>query len=312
MLGKTEFTGERFIPGIEDYKLTIEHMQRYKSVVKLAQGKRIIDIACGEGYGTAMLAEAASEVTGIDIDVDTIGKAKEKYKKENLMYRVGSVENIPALDASVDMIVSFETIEHVSEELQQAFLKECARVLKPDGILIMSTPNREIYSDQYNYVNQYHIHEFYHDEFLQFIKQQFGYVNLYNQAFQVVSLLNDCENKEKKLHYFADEQYKTQGKYYIAIASNKPIEQPEISSLFMCEEGEYERIIHRILQLQKVDEEKNEHIAELDEELERARLRIVELQNEEEERNSHIKELDEELERIKSRHCLLRWIPRRK
>lgn len=310
MLGKAEFTGERFIPGIEDQKLTIEHMQRYKSIIKLVKGKKVIDIACGEGYGTAMLAEVASEIMGVDIDVDTIGRAQKKYKRENLRYQVGSVEKIPAVDMSVDVIVSFETIEHVAEELQQAFLKECTRVLKTGGMLIMSTPNKEIYSDQYNYVNEYHVHEFYHDEYLQFLKQEFKFVELYNQAFQVVSLLNDCGNKEKKLYYFTDGKYETQGKYYIAIASNEPIAQPEISSLFMCSEGEYERLIHRILQLQREDKEKNEHIAELDKELEKSRIRIVELQNEEEERNCHIAKLDKELEQIRNKHFLFKWIAR--
>lgn len=310
MLGKTEFTGERFIPGIEDQKLTVEHMQRYKSIIKLVKEKKVIDIACGEGYGTAMLAETASEIMGIDIDADTIGRAQEKYNRENLCYKIGSVEKIPVADNSVDLIVSFETIEHVTEELQHAFLKECARVLKSSGMLIMSTPNKEIYSDQYNYVNEYHVHEFYHDEYLQFLKQKFKFVELYNQAFQVVSLLSDCGNKEKNLHYFSNEQYETQGKYYIAVASNEPIAQLEISSMFMCGEGEYERLIHRILQLQQEDEEKNKHIVELDKELEQCRIRIMELQNEEEERNCHIAKLDRELEQIKSRHFLLRWIAR--
>lgn len=291
----SEYSGERFVPGIEDKKLAIEHMQRYRSVSTLVAGKKVIDIACGEGYGTAILAERASEIVGMDIDEGAVHRASEKYQKENLKYQIGNITSIPAEDHSVDVVVSFETIEHVSQKLQAQFLNECGRVLKEDGILIMSTPNKEVYSDRYNYFNEYHIHEFYHDEFVHFLKQKFKNVKMYNQAFQVASILSECENTERTMTYYADAEYDDAGKYYIAIASNKELSLPEIASVYMSEEGEYEQIMQRILKLQIEEEKRNIHIQKLDEEIAFDRKRIVELQDGEERRNRHIAELDQQI-----------------
>ena len=73
------FTGERFVPGIDDIQLAMEHYQRYYSVLPLAGGKTVLDAACGEGYGTALLAECAAHVTGVDISADDIARAESKY-----------------------------------------------------------------------------------------------------------------------------------------------------------------------------------------------------------------------------------------
>ena len=173
------FSGERFMPGIEDQKLESEHLQRYMSTRSLVKGMNVLDIACGEGYGSALLAETAKSVIGMDIDQETVDNARKKYSKKNLSFQQGDAANIPLKDHSIDAVVSFETIEHIDETLQHQFLREIDRVLKPDGILIMSTPNKAVYSDRYHYFNEFHIHEFYHDEFQQFLGQYFPYVQIY-------------------------------------------------------------------------------------------------------------------------------------
>ena len=101
----------------------------------------------------------------------------------NVSFRQGDAANIPLKDHSIDAVVSFETIEHIDEMLQNQFLQEIDRVLKPDGLLIMSTPNKAVYSDRYHYFNEYHIHEFYHDEFQKFLKRYFPYVHIYQQSW---------------------------------------------------------------------------------------------------------------------------------
>lgn len=107
----SQFTGERFIPGIEDDKLKMEHYQRYLSVRNLVRGKVVLDAACGEGYGSNIIASVAQSVTGLDIDGDTIERAKINYgQQDNLHFLQGSIEKIPLEDASVDVAVSFETI----------------------------------------------------------------------------------------------------------------------------------------------------------------------------------------------------------
>ena len=293
---KINFSGERFIPGIEDQKLESEHLQRYLSTRNLVKGLNVLDLACGEGYGSALLAETAESVIGMDIDQETVDHANEKYRKINLSFRQGDAANIPLKDHSIDAVVSFETIEHIDEMLQNQFLQEIDRVLKPDGLLIMSTPNKAVYSDRYHYFNEYHIHEFYHDEFQKFLKQCFSYVHIYQQSFQVVSLLSSCNSQTKEATWYGESVDETEAKYYIAVASKKEINLPGMASLFVQKSGENEANIQRIVTLQNEETLRNLHIQELDSELETQGKCIRTLQKEHAERDTHIRELDSELE----------------
>src|SRR5207249_9324746 len=109
----------------------------------LVPEKRVLDIACGEGYGSAALARAgAASVVGVDISAEACEHARRKYGVDA---RVGRADRIPLPAGSIDVIVSFETIEHV--ERPESFLNECVRVLAPGGALILSTPNREAFAE---------------------------------------------------------------------------------------------------------------------------------------------------------------------
>ncbi len=268
--GQLDFTGERFIPGIKDDKLKIEHYQRYLSVRALVKDKVVLDIACGEGYGSDILSSAAKKVIGIDIDGDVIEHAGKRYAhRDNLQYLQGRAENIPLEAASVDVVVSFETIEHMTEQSQYTFLDEIERVLKKDGSLIISTPNKAIYSDRYQYKNEFHVKEFYHDEFLAFLREKFAYVQLFSQDLEVVSVLNACEKRPEKLTDLSErDSYVSDGKYYIAAASNVSFDAASMASVYLNRFGEYESLIQRIVTLQDEEEEKNRHIRMLDGQLE--------------------------------------------
>lgn len=167
------YNGERFIPDECNGEMRAEHYQRYYLVKQLSRGKKILDAACGEGYGSSLLSAVAEEVVGLDIDKDAICCAKKKYEKNNLSFRVGSIENLPFENKCFDIVVSFETIEHVGEKIQKKFLDEILRVLKDDGVLIMSTPNKRIYTDLVHAENKYHIKEFYSDEYITFLRHYF-------------------------------------------------------------------------------------------------------------------------------------------
>lgn len=275
------FTGERFVPGIEDTQLELEHFQRYYSVLPLVKGKVVVDAACGEGYGSSILASVAKSVVGIDINEDAVQRAKDKYGTQlNLSYMVESIAELSLEDKSVDVLVSFETIEHVSEELQQQFLCQIARVLKDDGILIMSTPNKAIYSDLRNYHNEFHVKEFYKDEFLTFLYQKFENVLLYDQYFEVTSVIDLPTEKNGTVSYIREGTCNTQGKYYIALASNVPLPEVDISHIYMNKYPEYEGRISRILSLQDEVTERNQHLAKLDTEIENYRACIDDLKKE--------------------------------
>lgn len=136
------------------------HVGRYNVALQFCKGKRVLDIACGEGYGSYIIAKAgAEEVVGVDIDEETIKTCKETFKSDNLNYvrrDATDLEGIP--NNSFDMIVSFETIEHVQDD--KKFLKEVKRVAKKDAIIIISCPN-----DYYYYPNEDEKNEFHHRKY---------------------------------------------------------------------------------------------------------------------------------------------------
>jgi SAM-dependent methyltransferase len=153
------FTGERFVPGIEG-EIVYEHVHRYAFARRYAAGRRVLDAACGEGYGSAILAGAAREVVGVDIDPATVAHARASYASvRNLSFVEGSAAKLPLPDASVDLVVSFETIEHLEAGDQPRMLAEFARVLADGGALVLSAPNRPEYSESRGYVNPFHRHE---------------------------------------------------------------------------------------------------------------------------------------------------------
>ena len=156
MSAAEEFTGERYLPGVAG-EIAYEHCHRYAVARRFVAGRRVLDAACGEGYGSALLADVARRVVGVDIDPAVVAGAGARYgARDNLAFHAASVTMLPLPDASVDAIVSFETIEHLEAADQSAMLAEFARVLAPEGILILSSPNRPEYSDARDYVNPFH------------------------------------------------------------------------------------------------------------------------------------------------------------
>jgi len=159
-----EFTGERFLPSCNG-EIAYEHWHRYAFARRFVGGKRVLDAACGEGYGTALLGTVASSVIGIDIDMATIDRARATYGDgKRVRFIASSCTGLPLPSASIDVVVSFETIEHLTAADQLGMLIEFARVLTPDGVLVMSSPNRRLYRDARNYVNPYHLQELYRED----------------------------------------------------------------------------------------------------------------------------------------------------
>lgn len=173
------FTGERMIPEINEGKeIYLEHIARYEFIKPLVKNKKVLDIACGSGYGTfEILNSGANEVIGIDISSEAIEYCKNKYRGDGVKFLIGSVDNIPLDNDSVDVVISFETLEHVNENAQKLFLSEVKRILKKDGTLIVSTPNSKIVPKG----NKFHLKELDINEFSGLLGEYFSNTKLFYQ-----------------------------------------------------------------------------------------------------------------------------------
>ena len=181
------FTGERFVPGVTG-EIWIEHWHRYHFARRWVDGRAVLDVACGEGYGSALLAEGAASVVGVDVAPDAIAHARAAYaSRRNLRFEEGPCTGLPLPDASVDVAVSFETIEHI--EGQDAFLRELARVLRPGGLLILSCPNRLEYRDRRGFENPFHVKELYREELAQLLAPRFPHASWYGQRPSFFSVI---------------------------------------------------------------------------------------------------------------------------
>jgi SAM-dependent methyltransferase len=167
---------ERMVPEEAHARIFWEHVARCRFTKDFAHGKTVLDIACGKGYGVAALAKVgALSVVGVDRSADICDHARRKY---GIDARPGDAQAIPLSDRSIDLVVSFETIEHIDNSVD--FLDECVRVLIPEGMLIVSTPNRPIYSSE-STKNPFHRFEFDEGEFLDLLQARFRSVKLYTQ-----------------------------------------------------------------------------------------------------------------------------------
>lgn len=172
------WTGERLVSGITG-QVEIEHLHRYAFARELCRGLDVLDIASGEGYGTALLAQVCRSVIGVEIDVRAVEYASAAYQKPNLCFMKGDARAIPLPDGAVDVVVSFETIEHFYEH--ENFISEVRRVLRPNGKFIVSSPERDIYSPAQRDPNPFHVRELTGGEFDRMLRGSFSHVIQYGQ-----------------------------------------------------------------------------------------------------------------------------------
>lgn len=295
------WTGERYVPGVQG-QIALEHLHRYAVACELASEKVVLDIACGEGYGAGMLAKMARYVVGVDISSETIEHASAKYSRNNLGFILGSCAQIPLADNSFDLVVSFETIEH-HEHHTQMFM-EIKRVLKPDGLLLISSPDKYEYSIVPNMTNTFHVKELYRHEFKSLIAKFYKNFALYGQRILYGSgILSETHagssvtfKKEESSYHRVPGMFRPQ--YLLALASDRPLpefpnsifEQPfnesELVSAYSKIVSERDGEIVRLAQ----------SLAERNEDLENFRIRINDLEAQVLERGAWALSLNHELE----------------
>ena len=186
------FTGERYVPTVQG-RIRYEHLHRYALALDFVRGKSVLDMASGEGYGSAYLSQVASSVIGVDIDRECINFSRQKYGNiSNLEFMVGSCDAIPLSSESLEIVTSFETIEH--HDKHDEMMREIKRVLKPGGVLVISAPNRLTYSEHpksasANPNNQFHVNEPYEYQFISLLSRYFKNVKLYGQRLAIGSFV---------------------------------------------------------------------------------------------------------------------------
>jgi len=297
-----EFTGERVVPGQVNDDLWSEHVARYAFARRYAHGKRVLDAGCGTGYGSAELAQSATEVTGVDIAADAVEYASANYPIAGLRFRESSCTAVPFPAESFDLVVAFEVIEHLTD--YRAFIDEVARVLTPEGLLIVSSPNKRYYAETRaaSGPNPFHEHEFEAGEFVRELERVFPNVRLLLQnrvesfAFHPAASFWPAEARIDGGGGNADDAH-----FFIALCSRVQLPEPR-SFVYVPKAANMlrERELHvEALERQLADikadrqalldlfrqqtrelEERNEWARQLDRDLTASGERIVALQNE--------------------------------
>lgn len=171
-------TGERILLEKETPLMIARHFCAYKFAKDFVSGKEVLDIGCGEGYGSAFLADSAKEVLGIDYDKAVIGYARNKYHKENLKFTVMDVENLDLLIQKFNAICSFQNIEHIRDT--RKLLANIVNLLKESGVFICSTCNMKDASPGSTVpFNKFHVKEYLASEFKSLLEGHFKKVEIF-------------------------------------------------------------------------------------------------------------------------------------
>ena len=314
-----EFTGERLIPGEVNVDLLNEHMARYTFAARLARGKRVLDAGCGAGYGAAELAHTAAAVVGMDVAAEAVEFARGNYRLPNLQFERGSCMALPHADASFDLVVAFEVIEHL--EKWREFLLEVRRVMAPGGQFIVSTPNKLYYTESRGEqgANPFHVHEFDFAEFRDELKSIFPHVSLFLEnhvegvTFQPHEAGNTVEVRVDAGEPEADESH-----FFVAVCAHRPqvgnptfVYVPRAGNVLRERERHIALLERELATKDEWLEKAQRDLAEFDrehqkllamfreqkEELERSNRWADELNREVEERRARIAEVQEELAR---------------
>ncbi len=317
------FTGERVIPGAVESDLWNEHVARYRYASLFAANKHVLDVGCGTGYGAAMMAAVANDVSGIDSSPEAVQYATRHYG-ENTRFSVGSASALPLRSTRFDLVTAFEVIEHIAPWPE--LIKETARVLKPTGVFLVSTPNKAQYNQSRKEVgaNPFHVHEFEEDEFRQALGQTFRFVRILAQN-QQSSVVVAGEEAGQYGEVFVEHKPTLPGaQFFLAICSFQRVPIPSFAyipsgSNLLQEREQYIDSLKHELEESRADHRRlldahDRLQAEYDDELGTARKRLDELHQHLDDRTRWARSLDSravaaeaELQRTKQQIRTSRW-----
>ncbi|WP_167568674.1 class I SAM-dependent methyltransferase [Brevibacillus migulae] len=311
-----EFTGERVVPGKVPIDLYREHITRYLFAKSFIQpGDKVLDVGCGTGYGTYELACIPNaNVIGIDISHEAISYGTENFIKDNLEYLQMDCTQLELEESVFDAVVSFEVIEHL--EQTEKYLNEIKKVLKEEGVFIVSTPNKKMYSDvQSDYENPYHVKEYYLNEFIAILKREFTNVSIYLQDFIQGITIKPFMLENESLGYVTKvplEDTKVDPEstsFFVAVCSNVDVDVieelifPFTNSNIISEKDKWISVLQEevskrdesVYRLQEENEEKDKWISALRHEVVQRDESMLRLRQESEEKDKWISALRHEV-----------------
>ncbi len=250
-----DFTGERLVPGKADLELETEHINRYIFANNFVKDKKVLDAACGTGYGSALMAKTATSVFGVDISEEAISYAKSNYGTQNTNFLAADIEKLPFEDSFFDVVVSFETIEHVDTNKQEKFLLEVKRTLKKDGLFVVSTPNKEVYQKRGE--NHFHVAELSFVEFKNFLENKFQHVKIFSQKFEVSNaIISDGVSLSTSFGRVTPDV----SDYIIAVCSEENLPGNLCSLVNFYSENKYAQIMNWAIENHERNEDNNDVI----------------------------------------------------
>ena len=302
------FTGERFVP-TEQGKIRLEHYHRYAAIRDVIAGKTVLDVACGEGYGSRFMSDVATSVTGVDISSEAVVHASTAYIRNNLSFRQGSATALDFPDESFDVVVSFETIEHLLE--QAKMLAEIRRVLRTNGFLIISSPNRPIYSQESGEYNEYHVKELDFDEFDELLKIEFKNVQYFGQRMQMGSVIQPINGEFDSIRVWHDDGVElnlTSGQlidpvYFLAICGSLNSNLPRLDMSFLYPDKS--DLIKHYIGFAKWARSQDIAVAERDTHVSRLSNQLIELQAKFDVSTKWALQLDAKREQLERQQLLL-------
>ncbi len=189
-----QWTGERCVPWAPDVQVVYEHLHRYMWAAQWLTGLRVLDLASGEGFGAAILAHTAASVLGIDIDPLTVEHSRLNYGAERLDFQVADALDLGHMPAGhFDAVVAFEMVEHLDDH--DRLLDQIRHVLRPGGLVIMSTPDRRVYEGVRREENPYHVHELDTDEFGSLLTSRFTNLRVWGQRTVAGSAMHQLQHE---------------------------------------------------------------------------------------------------------------------
>lgn len=268
-----QFSGERIVPQADNcepnfaLRMYQEHLARYVFASQLIQGKDVIDIGCGVGYGSQQLAQrGAASVYAFDLSEDAVRHARIYYSHPNLTFSVDNAEEFTT-DRQFDVAVSFELIEHVHHA--ERVLQRIKRALKPDGILIMSTPRA---LEQLR--THHHMHEFSLEEYEEMIRKYFSNVDMYVENNHFSSLVTRSKpNTIQNIECLKEQYSLEQADVFISVSSSSSTPLPQLDPVVTLNDDSYVTMLERdVAILHKAEDDLRDRVGMIEGEMERLRI----------------------------------------